>query len=166
MSAIRRAAWALVAAALAIGAAIDRPAARPPLTIGGYRVLAADFHTHSSTWSDGALTPFGLVLEAKRQGLDAIAITGHNEVIDAKVGRWFSRLIYRNLERRHLADEDLCLVGQPIVCEVATKRDDVSLLLQVTGHDENTSQTVRARKAYSFAGTDAYLRWVERLLAR
>jgi len=93
MSAIRRAAWALLAAALAIGAAIDRPVARPPLTIGGYRVLAADFHTHSSTWSDGALTPFGLVLEAKRQGLDAIAITGHNEVIDAKVGRWFSRLI-------------------------------------------------------------------------
>jgi PHP-associated len=87
------AAWALLIAALAIGAAIDRPLARPPLTIGGYRVLAADFHTHSATWSDGGLTPFGLVLEARRQGLDAIAITGHNEVIDAKVGRWFSRLI-------------------------------------------------------------------------
>jgi predicted metal-dependent phosphoesterase TrpH len=86
-------AWALLVAALAIGAAIDRPVARPPLTIGGYRVLAADFHTHSSTWSDGALTPFGLVLEARRQGLDAIAITGHNEVIDGKVGHWFSRLI-------------------------------------------------------------------------
>src|SRR5262245_36641925 len=89
----RRGAWALLVAALALGAAIDRPRPRPPTTIGGYRVLAADFHTHSSTWSDGALTPFGIVLEAKRQGLDVIAITGHNEVIDAKVGQWFSRLI-------------------------------------------------------------------------
>jgi hypothetical protein len=89
----RLAAWTLLIAVLGIGGVIDRPVARPPLTIGGYRVLAADFHTHSSTWSDGALTPFGLVLEAKRQGLDAIAITGHNEVIDGKVGHWFSRLI-------------------------------------------------------------------------
>src|SRR5262249_3686435 len=81
----RLAAWGLLVAALAIGAVIDRPAVRAPVSIGGYRVLAADFHTHSSTWSDGALTPFGLVLEAKRQGLDVIAIIGHNEVIDAKV---------------------------------------------------------------------------------
>jgi predicted metal-dependent phosphoesterase TrpH len=61
--------------------------------LGGYRVLAADFHVHSSTWSDGALTPFGLVLEARRQGLDAMAITGHNQVLDAKVGRWFSKVV-------------------------------------------------------------------------
>ena len=33
------------------------------------------------------------MLEAERQGLDAIAITAHNEVADAKVSRWFSRLI-------------------------------------------------------------------------
>src|SRR5262249_43554692 len=90
---LRIAAWTLVVVALALGAVIDRPITRSPLTVGGYRVLAADFHTHSSTWSDGALTPFGIVLEAKRQGLDVIAITGHNEVIDAKVGQWFSRLI-------------------------------------------------------------------------
>jgi predicted metal-dependent phosphoesterase TrpH len=93
MSSLRYAAWALLGTAFVIGAVIDRPVSRPPLTIGGYRVLAADFHTHSATWSDGALTPFGIVLEARRQGLDAIAITGHNEVIDGKVGRWSSRLI-------------------------------------------------------------------------
>src|SRR5439155_27325658 len=65
---MRLVAWALLITALAIGAAIDRPVARPPLSIGGYRVLAADFHTHSGAWSDGALTPFGMVLEAERQG--------------------------------------------------------------------------------------------------
>ena len=42
---------------------------------------------------DGSLTPWGLVLEARRQGLDAIAITAHNETWDAHVGRWFSDLI-------------------------------------------------------------------------
>jgi hypothetical protein len=77
----------------------------PPLTIAGYRVLSADFHIHSSTWSDGALTPWGLVLEAERQGLDAIAITGHNQVSDARVGRWFSRTI----------GGPVVLVGQEIV---------------------------------------------------
>ena len=44
-------------------------------------------------WSDGALTPWGLVLEAERQGLDAFAITAHNETWDAHVGRRFSRMV-------------------------------------------------------------------------
>lgn len=82
----------LIAAALAAGTAADRPPARAPLTIGGYRVLAADFHAHSSLWSDGALTPWGLVLEAERQGLDAIAVTGHNQTLDGKIARWFARV--------------------------------------------------------------------------
>ena len=73
--------------AIAAGTLADRPRRHPPLTIGGYRVLAADFHTHSSMWSDGALTPWGLVLEAERQGLDAIAVTGHNEVLDGQIAR-------------------------------------------------------------------------------
>jgi hypothetical protein len=63
----------------------------PPLTLGGYRVLAVDFHTHSSMWSDGMLTPWGLVLEAERQGLDAIAVTAHNETWDAHVARRFAQ---------------------------------------------------------------------------
>jgi predicted metal-dependent phosphoesterase TrpH len=83
----------LLVAAVVAGTVTDRPSARPLRTIGGYRVLAADFHTHSSLWSDGALTPWGLVLEAERQGLDAIAITGHNQVLDGKLGRWFARLV-------------------------------------------------------------------------
>lgn len=88
-----RVAWGLMAIAVVSGAAADRVPARAPLMAGGYRVVAADFHTHSSYWSDGAQTPMGLVLAAERQQLDAIAITGHNQVSDAKVGRWFSALV-------------------------------------------------------------------------
>jgi hypothetical protein len=101
----RSGAGGLLLVALAAGTVADRPQVNPPLTLGGYRVIAADFHTHSSTWSDGGLTPFGLVLEAQRQGLDAMAITGHNQVADSKVGRWFSRMI----------DGPTILVGQEIL---------------------------------------------------
>lgn len=85
--------WGLMAVAIISGTVADRVPVRAPIVAGGYRVLAADFHTHSSMWSDGAETPFGLVLVARRAGLDAIAITGHNQVSDAKAGRWFSQLI-------------------------------------------------------------------------
>jgi len=60
---------------------------------GGYQVLAADFHVHSLPLSWGTLSPFDTVLEARRQGLDAIAMSGHNNVWVSQVGRWFSRLI-------------------------------------------------------------------------
>jgi predicted metal-dependent phosphoesterase TrpH len=83
----------LLAIGIATGTALDRPRTSPPLELGGYRVLAVDFHLHSSMWSDGTLTPWGLVLEAERHGLDAIAITGHNEVADSKIGRWFARAV-------------------------------------------------------------------------
>lgn len=90
MRTVSRLSWALMAVAIVSGTVAARLPARAPIFAGGYRVLAADFHTHSSTWSDGAQTPIGLVLAAERQGLDAIAITGHNQVSDAKIGRWFS----------------------------------------------------------------------------
>ncbi len=90
---LRRCSALLLALAVLSGTLADRPFVNPPLILGGYRVLAVDFHTHSSMWSDGALTPWGLVLEARRQGLDAIAITAHNETWDAHVGQRFSRLI-------------------------------------------------------------------------
>jgi hypothetical protein len=90
---MRMPAAGLVALAIICGTAADRPRVNRPLHIGGYRVVAADFHTHSSTWSDGAITPWGLVLEAQRHGLDAIAITGHNQMADSRWGRWFSQQI-------------------------------------------------------------------------
>ena len=84
---------ALVAAGTIVGTAVDRVPRREPIVLGGYQVIAADFHVHSSTWSDAAVTPFGLVLEAQRQGLDAFAVTGHNQTLDAKWARWFSERI-------------------------------------------------------------------------
>ena len=93
MSPPRLVSLALLAAAIVVGTLADRPRRPPPMTIGGYRVLAVDFHTHSSMWSDGTLTSWGMVLEARRQGLDAIAITGHNAVGEGKRGRWFSQLV-------------------------------------------------------------------------
>ena len=84
---------ALIVGAMIVGTIADRPRERETITLAGYRVLAADFHTHSSTWSDGSVTPFGLVLDARYQGLDAIAITGHRQTLDAKWGRWFSEKI-------------------------------------------------------------------------
>jgi hypothetical protein len=90
MSVTRRVSLVFLIAGIIAGTMSDRAMRRQSRVIGGYRVLAADFHIHSSTWSDGALTPLGLVHEAGRQGLDVIAITGHNQVSDAKVGRWFA----------------------------------------------------------------------------
>jgi hypothetical protein len=90
---ISRAGIGLIVAAIVVGTAADRPRPHEVITLGGYRVLAADFHTHSSTWSDGALTPWGMVIDARYQGLDAIAITGHRQTLDAKWGRWFSETI-------------------------------------------------------------------------
>ncbi len=90
---VRRLSTLLIVVALLAGWMGDRPPAREVIELGGYRVLAADFHIHSSMWSDGALTPWGLVLEAERQRLDVIAVTGHNEIGDAIVSRWFSRLV-------------------------------------------------------------------------
>jgi hypothetical protein len=83
----------LLAAAIGAGTLADSVRSSPPLTLGGYRVLAADFHIHPLPLSAAALAPWDIVLEARRQGLDAIAITGHDDVWSAKTGRWVSRLV-------------------------------------------------------------------------
>jgi hypothetical protein len=88
---LRMTSLALIGVGIATGSLGDRPIRVDPIILGGYRVLAVDFHTHSSMWSDGAFTPWGLVLEAERQGLDAIAVTGHNEVWDGQLAQRFSR---------------------------------------------------------------------------
>ena len=79
--------------AIAAGTLSDAPLRHAPLTVGGYRVLAADFHVHSFPLSWATLSPWDTVIDARWQGLDAIAMTGHNHVWVAKTGRWFSRLI-------------------------------------------------------------------------
>ena len=74
-----------------------------PVRIGEELVLEADFHVHTYL-GDGLLSPIGVVLHAERRGLDAIAITNHNQVLAAKAARAFSRMI----------DGPLVLVGQEI----------------------------------------------------
>jgi hypothetical protein len=89
---LRTASWCVLAAALACGTIPDTAPIRSPLVLGGYQVLAADLHVHTFPLSAGTLAPWDVVIEARRQGLDAIAMTAHNQVWSGKVGRWFSRL--------------------------------------------------------------------------
>lgn len=86
-------AWGVLAAAVVAGTIADRGTPRSSRHIGEYVVLAADFHVHSfpGTWS--TLSPWDTVIEARHQGLDAIAMTPHNAVWAGKLGRWWSSLI-------------------------------------------------------------------------
>jgi hypothetical protein len=48
---------------------------------GRYQMLAADFHVHTFP-GDGALLPWQAAAEARRRGLDAIALTNHNHMLE------------------------------------------------------------------------------------
>ena len=71
---------------------VDYPAPRQPVTMGEYRVLAGDFHVHMFPLDAATLSPWDVIVEARRRGLDVIALTGHNHTWTAKVGRWFSQM--------------------------------------------------------------------------
>ncbi|HKA01405.1 MAG TPA: PHP-associated domain-containing protein [Candidatus Solibacter sp.] len=85
--------WALLIAALLIGTVRDRRPPFEPHMRDGYMLLPVDFHVHSFPFSWSSLAPWDLVLEAPRQGLEAIAIAGHNHTWVGEAGRWFSRQI-------------------------------------------------------------------------
>lgn len=73
---LRTIAWALVVMGVVLGRQVDQP--RPePLRHGDALVLAVDFHVHSFP-GDGGVAPWDLAVEARRRGLDAIALTNHN----------------------------------------------------------------------------------------
>lgn len=93
MSARTLAIGALLLVSIVAGTVSDRSRVDSPIILGGFRVIAADFHVHPAIVSAAGLTPWDLVLEAQRQGIDAFAITPHNNVFPAPIGRWFSRLI-------------------------------------------------------------------------
>ena len=84
---LHRFSWLLLVLAIAAGTIDDEPYTRPPVTLGGYRVLAVDFHVHPFPLSASTLTPWDLVNEARHQGLDAVAITGHNSAMPGRVAR-------------------------------------------------------------------------------
>lgn len=83
----------LLATSIILGTLSDKPRAHPQLTLGGYDVLAADFHIHSFPFSWALLSPLDTLIEARREGLDVIALTPHNHTWVAKLGQWFSRTI-------------------------------------------------------------------------
>jgi hypothetical protein len=71
------------------GVAFDEHPARPIVHRAGYRVLEGDFHTHTS-WSDGSLSPIGIVRQAERRGLDVVSITEHNTVLPSRLARAYA----------------------------------------------------------------------------
>jgi hypothetical protein len=73
----RSAAWCVILAGLALAAATPPIPAREPMTWERYTILAADFHVHSFP-GDGGLPPWEIGVEARRRGLDVVALTNHN----------------------------------------------------------------------------------------
>jgi hypothetical protein len=82
---------ALFAAGTIGGLAFDDVPARPEARRAGYRVLEGDFHTHTG-WSDGSLSPLGIVRQANRRGLDVVALTEHNTVLPSQAARIYSHV--------------------------------------------------------------------------
>jgi predicted metal-dependent phosphoesterase TrpH len=101
---LRWTAACLLLVSIIIGTVSDRPRQNPRLMLGGYHVLAADFHIHSFPLSWGVLSPWDTLTEARRQALDVIAMTPHNHIWVAKFGQWLSRL----------SGETIVLVGEEI----------------------------------------------------
>lgn len=91
-SKVRVIALAAVAVATILGTIADEAPARAPETRAGWQVLEVDLHAHTR-FADGFLSPFDLVLHARRHSLDVLAITDHNILFPALMGRWFSRQI-------------------------------------------------------------------------
>jgi hypothetical protein len=73
------------------GVVFDADPPRPAVYRGGYRVLESDFHAHTS-WSDGSLSPVGIVRQAARRGLDVVAVTEHNTVLPSYVARAYTKV--------------------------------------------------------------------------
>lgn len=65
---------------VAAGSTVDTAQVTAPPVIGGYHVLAADFHVHAFP-GDGALPPWELAREASRRGLHAIVVSNHNQTL-------------------------------------------------------------------------------------
>jgi predicted metal-dependent phosphoesterase TrpH len=82
--------WVLVLLGAIGGVAFDPRPARPVVHRAGYRVLEGDFHMHT-TYSDGTLSPFTLVRQVERRGLDVASVTEHNTVFAGRLARaWAS----------------------------------------------------------------------------
>ncbi len=89
MALTRVSAVLLIAGAIAGSLAGAGMPERAPARYGEFLVLAGDFHIHGFP-GDGALPAWALRDEARRRGLDVIALTNHNQRLAGRIGRWLS----------------------------------------------------------------------------
>ena len=81
----------LLATAIAVGTLSNPPIRKRALMqIGGYQVLAADFHIHTYPLNWTTLAPWDVLLESQRQHLDVVAVVGHNHVWVSQWAHWLS----------------------------------------------------------------------------
>lgn len=76
----------VLAAGLALAGTVQDPPPAPRLAHDGFVVLAGDFHVHSFP-GDGALLPGDIAREARRRGLDVVALTNHNSMLSSRLAR-------------------------------------------------------------------------------
>lgn len=88
MTRVRIALAALWMLGLVLGSVSERRILPAPRFYNGLRVLSADLHVHSFP-GDGALPPWVLASEARRRGLDVIALTNHNQMLSSRLAQWF-----------------------------------------------------------------------------
>jgi hypothetical protein len=81
-----RAPAAMIVAGLVIGTLATPDVSAPPPHANGFVLLAADLHVHSA-FGDGTLPAWDIAREARRRGVDVVAITNHNQVFGAAWGR-------------------------------------------------------------------------------
>src|SRR4029453_4734368 len=103
MSVVRGMAVVSVVLGGAIGSLLDLNAPAAKAASAEYQVLAADFHVHTF-FGDGALPPWEIAAEARRRGLDVIAVTNHNQMVAARLGAW---LVGRGSELLLLKGEEI-----------------------------------------------------------
>jgi hypothetical protein len=84
MNVLRRVALVVIVLGVGIGSLFDLNTPATTQASTEYVVLAADFHVHSF-FGDGALPPWEIAAEARRRGLDVIAVTNHNQMIAARL---------------------------------------------------------------------------------
>jgi predicted metal-dependent phosphoesterase TrpH len=80
MTYARRWASAVLATGIALGTLTDTVPERSVPRAGEYLILSGDFHVHAAP-ADGTLWPWELRREARRAGLDVVAVTNHNSIL-------------------------------------------------------------------------------------
>jgi hypothetical protein len=80
----RAIAWMLLATGLALAATVPHPPPVPRPAHDSFVVLAGDFHVHSFP-GDGSLPPWDIAREARRRGLDVVALTNHNSMLSSRL---------------------------------------------------------------------------------